>query len=115
MEEAVFFDLEVWRERVLVPAEEDAGGDGLNVHGRGLQDPSVLRGIFDHLFMEHLVLAPAGYGVKFFEIVGEGRYMEIAPDEAGGVAILFAGLEVLTDHELKKPDIVVFHGENINE
>ena len=37
--------------------------------------------------------------------------MKIAPDEAGGVAILFAGFEILTDHELKKPDRIVGHGE----
>ena len=27
MEQAVFFDLEVWRERVLVPAEKDGGAE----------------------------------------------------------------------------------------
>jgi hypothetical protein len=36
--------------------------------------------------------------------------MEIAPDKVGGVAILFAGLKILADHELKKPDRVVRHG-----
>ena len=36
--------------------------------------------------------------------------MEIAPDEVGGVAILFAGFEVFTNHELKKTDRIVGHG-----
>ena len=36
--------------------------------------------------------------------------MEITPDEAGGVTILFAGFEVLTDHKLKKTDRIVGHG-----
>ena len=115
MEQAVFFDLEVRRERVLVPAKKDAGGDGLNIHGRGFQDPTVLGGIFDHFFMEHLVLAPTGHGVKFFETVGERRYVEIAPDEVGGVAILFAGIEVFTDHELKKPDRIGGHGQILGD
>lgn len=35
--------------------------------------------------------------------------MEIAPDEVGGVAVLFARLEILADHELKKADRVVGH------
>jgi len=41
--------------------------------------------------------------------------MEIALDEAGGVAILFAGFKILANHELKKTDRVVGHAENINE
>ena len=110
MEQAVFLDLEVRRERVLVPAEKDAGGDGFDIHGRRLEDLSVLGGIFDHFFMEHLIFAPAGDGIKFIEMVRINRDMEIAPDEAGGVAILLAGLEVLADHELKKADRVVGHG-----
>ena len=71
MKEAVGLDLEVRRERVLMPAEKDAGGDGLDVHGRGLEDASVACCVFDHFLMEHLVLAPAGDGVKLFEMVGE--------------------------------------------
>lgn len=109
MEQSVFFDLEVRRERVFVPAEKDAGGDGLDIHRRCFEDPPVFSGIFDHFFMEHLVLTPAGDGVKFFEMVGEGRHVKIAPDEVGGVAILFAGLKIFTDHELKKTDRIVGH------
>ena len=71
MEEAVFLDLEVRRERVLVPAEKDAGGDGFDIHGRRFQDLSVAGGVFDDFFMEHLILAPAGDGVKFVKMVGE--------------------------------------------
>jgi len=41
--------------------------------------------------------------------------MKIAPDEIGGVAILFARLEVLADHELKKTDRVVGHAVDINQ
>ena len=114
MEQAVFLDLEIQRERVLVPAEKDAGGHGLDIHRRGFQDPAVLGGIFDDFFMEHLVFAPTGHGVKFVKMVGEGRHMEIAPDEVGGVAILFAGFEILADHELKKPDRVVWHALILN-
>jgi hypothetical protein len=71
---------------------------------------SVLGGIFDHFLVEHLVLAPAGHGVKIREVIGEGRDVKIAPDEVRGVAILLAGFEILADHELKKPDRVVGHG-----
>lgn len=115
MEQAVFLDLEVRWKSVLVPSEEDAGGDGFDIHGRCFEDPPVFRLIFDHLFMEHLVLAPAGNGVKIFKVVGEGRDVKIAPDEVGGVAILLARLEVLADHELKKADRVVGHGVDINQ
>jgi len=109
MKQAVFFDLEVRRERMLVPSEKDAGGDRLDIHGRRFEYLSVFSGIFDHFFMKHFILAPTGHGVKFFEMVGEGRYMEIAPDEVGGVAVLFDGVKIPADHELKKPDLVVFH------
>ena len=115
VEQAVFFDLKVRRERVFVPAEKDARGDGLDIHRGRFDYPAVFRGVFDHFFVEHLVLAPTRDGVKFFKMVREGRNVKITPDEAGGVAILFAGVEVLTDHELKKTNIVVFHGENINQ
>ena len=110
MEQAVLLDLEIRGKCMLVPAEENAGGDGLDVHGSGFQDPSVFGGIFNDFFMEHFVLSPTGDGVKFVEMVRERRDVKIAPDEVGGVAILFAGLEVLTDHELKKPDRIVGHG-----
>ncbi len=115
MEEAVFLDLEVRRERVLVPAEKHARGHGLDIHRRGFEDAPVFGGIFDHFLVEHLVLAPAGDGIKLVETVGEGRHMEIAPDEVGGVAILLAGLEIFADHELEKTNCAVGHGENINE
>ena len=35
--------------------------------------------------------------------------MEIAAHEVGGVAIVFAWLEVFADHELKKADRIVGH------
>ena len=111
MKQTVFFDLKVRRERVFVPAEKDAGGDGFDVHGRCFEDPSVFSGIFDHFFVEHLVLAPASYGVKFIEAVGEGRHIEITPNEAGGVAILFAGVKILAHHELKKTYRIAGHGQ----
>jgi len=115
MEQAVFFDLEVRWEGMLVPAEQNTRSDGFNVHRRSFQDPAVLGGIFDDFLMEHLVFAPTGDGVKFFEAVRKRGYIEIAPDEVGGIAILFAGLKIFADHELKKPDRIVGHGENINE
>jgi hypothetical protein len=65
--------------------------------------------------MEHSVLAPAGDGVKSFKMIGERRDVEIAPDEAGGIAVLLAGLKILADHELEKTDRIVGHGVNINE
>jgi hypothetical protein len=109
MKQTILFDLEVRREGVLVPAKKDAGGDGLDIHRRCFQDPPVFGGIFDYFFMEHLVFAPAGDGVKLLEMIGERRHMEIAPDEVGGVAVLLAGLEVFADHELKKTDRIVGH------
>ena len=114
MEQAVFLDLQVRREGVFVPAEKDAGGDGLDIHGRRLEDAAVLGGIFDHFLVEHRVLAPTRDGVKFFEMIGEGRHVEIAPDEVGGVTILLAGLEVFADHKLKKADRVGGHGADTN-
>ena len=114
MEQAVFFDLEVRRERVFVPAKKDTRGDGFDVHRRCFHDAPVFGGIFDHFLVEHLVLAPAGDGVKSFEVVGEGWHMEIAPDEIRGVTILLAGFEILTDHELKKPDRIVGHAVDTN-
>ena len=109
MEQAVFFDLEIQGERVFVPAEKDARGHGLDIHGRGFQDSAVFGGIFDHFFVEHLVLAPARNRVKLVKMVRKGRDMEIAPDEVGRVAILLTGFEVLADHELEKTDRVVWH------
>ncbi len=109
MEEAVFLDLEVRRECVFVPTEKNARGHGFDVHRRGFEDAPVFGGIFDHFLVEHLVLAPAGDGVKLVETVGKGRHMEIAPDEVGGVAILLAGLEIFADHELEKTNCVVGH------
>ena len=115
VKQSVLFDLEVRRESMLVPAEKDTGGDGLNIHWRRFEDASVFGGIFDHFFMEHFVLAPAGDGIEFVKMIREGRDVKIAPDEAGGVAILLAGFKILADHELKKPDRVVGHDVNINE
>jgi hypothetical protein len=109
VEQAVLLDLEIQREGVFMPSEEDAGGDGLDVHGGCLEDLSVLGGIFDHFLVELLVLAPASDGVELLETVGKGRHMEIAPDALGGVTILFARLEILADHELKKANRVVGH------
>ena len=100
---------------MLVPAEKNAGGNGFDIHGRRFEDPSVFGGIFDHLFMEHLILTPAGNGIQVLEVIRKGRDVEIASHEIGGVAILFARLEVFADHKLKKADRVVGHDENINE
>ena len=40
--------------------------------------------------------------------------MKVAPDEVGRIAILFAGFKIFTDHELKKPDRVVWHALILN-
>ena len=115
VKEAVFFDLEVRGECVFMPAEKNARGDGFDVHGGRLYDASVLGGVLDHFFVEHLVLAPAGYGVKFFEMIREGWDVEIASHAIGRVAVLLADFKVFADHELKKADLIVFHAENINQ
>ena len=71
MEQAVFFDLEVRWEGMFMPAEKDAGGDRLDIHRWRFQDPAVFGRVLDYFLVEHLVLAPAGDGIKFVEMVGE--------------------------------------------
>lgn len=101
MKQAVLLDLEVGRERVFVPSEKDARGDGLDIHGRRFEDSPVSGGIFDDFLVKHLVLAPAGYGVKSPERIGVGRHVEITSDKASSVAILLAGIKILADQKLK--------------
>ena len=106
VKERILLDLEVRRKSVLVPAENNAGGDGLNIHGGRLDDAAVVRGVFDDFFMEHLVLAPAGDRVKLAKMVRVGRDVEIALHELGVVAVLRAQFKIFADHELKKLDRV---------
>lgn len=115
VKKTVLLDLEIGGKGVLMPAEQNARCNGLDIHRRSLQDAAVLGGILDHFLVEHLILTPAGHGVKLVKMVRKRRNMEIAADEVRGVAVLLAGLEIAADHELKKPDRVVGHGENINE
>ena len=107
VKQAVFLNDQVGWKRMFVPAEKDAGGNGFNIHGRRLDDASVFRGVFDHFFMEHLVFAPAGHRVKFFEVIGVGRNMHVAPDQVRCVAVLCAGLEIFANRKLKEADILV--------
>jgi len=101
MEKRIFLDLKVGGKGVLVPPENNAGGDRFDIHGRGLDDLAVVRGIFDHFLVEHLVFAPAGDRVKLIEMIGVSLHMKIALDELGVVAILHAGLEIFANKELK--------------
>ena len=115
MEKPVFLYLKIFREGVLVPAEENAGGDGFDIHGRGFQYTAVSRSVLDDFLVEHLVLPPAGDGAEVLEMIRERGDVEVAPDEIGGVAILFSRLKIPADHELEKAYRVVFHAVNINE
>ncbi len=109
MEQAVFADLEISWESVLVPAEEDAGGDRLDVHGRRFENTTVACRVFDNLFVEHLVFAPACNGVKIREVIGVSRDVEIASYEVRGIAVLLSGLKILANNKLKKLYGIVTH------
>ena len=115
VEQTVFLDLKICRKGVLVPSEQDARSHGFNVHGRGFDDRPVFRGILENFFMEHLVFAPASHSVEIIKVIGKSWDMKVAAHEAGIVTILFAGIEILANHELKKPDLLRIHSENIKQ
>lgn len=109
VEERIFRDLEVGGESVFVPPENNARGNGFNIHRGGLDDAAVACGVFDDFLVEHFILAPAGNGVELIEAVGVGRDVEITLHELGVVTILRARLKILADHELEKLDLIVRH------
>jgi hypothetical protein len=110
MEQGVLFDLEIFREGMFVPSEKNARGDRFDIHGRCFDDASVGELVLEDFFMEFGVLAPAGDGIKAVEMIRERWSVKVAADMRSRVAVLLAGLEVLADHELKKPDSIGGHG-----
>lgn len=110
VEQGIFADLQVLGERMLVPSEEHAGGNRLDIHGGRFDYSAVVERVFDDFLVEHLVFAPAGDGKELVKAIRVGGNVEIALNVLPRIAILRAGLKVFADYELQQLNFIVRHG-----
>jgi len=86
---------------VCVPAEDHASFDGLDIH-MGTSDRSAVIGVvFDHFFMETVVLPPASYRVEFPKIERKSGNVKIGLDPLSQEEILFLLPELFTEEKLE--------------
>ena len=109
VKQRIFLDLKRGGKSMFMPAENNAGSDGFDIHGGGFDDAAVIRGIFDHFLVEHFVLAPAGDGVKLVKMIRINLHMKIALNKLGIVTILRVRFKIFANEKLKKLDMVVWH------
>lgn len=86
---------------MCMPAEDDTSLCGFNVHMRAPDGSTVVGGVLDNLFVETLVLPPAGDSVELSEVKGKLWHVDIGLHSFSQEEILLLLSEFLAEEELQ--------------